>query len=77
MKGKARGIPSLYWKAHELLKKCELDDESLIAKDLAHKFRINKWEAKKIRKELEYWFGEKPNGGEKRDDSKTKKSGKA
>lgn len=50
-----RPIPLLYWKAHELLKKQGLDDETL-----ASKYRINKKDAAEIRREIEFWFGEKP-----------------
>ena len=55
-----REVPSLYWKIHKVLEKRELDDAAF-----CRSFRINKREAWEMRKELEVWFGKKPNGEDK------------
>ena len=52
-------IPFIYWKVHEQLKRDGLDDETLAAK-----FRLTKKDAKKVRKDIEFWFGSKPKKSE-------------
>ena len=63
----------MYWKFYKLLEKHGLDDGNMSAKlassenakVVSSKFRLNKREARKVEKELEYWFGKKPNGDKK------------
>lgn len=70
MKADKREVPSLYWKVYKLLETHGLDDGTIStklassenAKVVSSKFRLNKREARKVEKELEYWFGKKPNG---------------
>jgi len=47
-----KSIPIIYWKVHEMLKNDGLDDETL-----CRKFRLNKRDAKSVRKDIEWWFG--------------------
>ena len=55
-----REVPSMYWRAHKILEKHGLDDAAF-----CRAFRMDKRGAREMRKEMEHYFGKKPNGEDK------------